>query len=161
MVRRFAGSFVVLAVYMFALAVSVFAQQQETRYSILMVGKPAGVQTSNVKPDGIREFAFEYNDRGRGPKITSRIRLDADGLPVSLETVGNDYLKAPVAETFSFENGAARWKNTAEAGEKRRVASATSGAYRSSSKTEAYTSRRRCIKASAFAREGRSRLSGK
>jgi imidazolonepropionase-like amidohydrolase len=123
MTRRFAGSFALLAVCISALAASVFAQR-ETRYSVLMLGKPAGVQTSNVKPDGSREFAFEYSDRGRGPKLTTSIRLDADGIPVSLNTVGNDYLKAPVAESFTFEKGVARWKNTAEAGEKRLAAGA-------------------------------------
>jgi imidazolonepropionase-like amidohydrolase len=93
--------------------------RQETRYTVLMVGKPAGFQTSTVKPDGAREFAYEYNDRGRGPKYRTTIKLDSAGLPVSLDTSGNDYLKAPVAETFTFENGVARWKNSAEAGEKR------------------------------------------
>src|SRR6266567_4164019 len=40
---------------------SVFGQQT-ARYSILMLGKPAGTQTSIVRPDGVREFAFEYTD---------------------------------------------------------------------------------------------------
>src|SRR4051812_16281263 len=116
--RRFVGLFVLLAVCLSALAASVFAQTG-TRYTVMLVGKNAGTQTSNVKPDGAREFAFEYSDRGRGPKLTTSIRLDADGIPVSLNTVGNDYLKAPVAESFTFENGVARWKNTAEADEKK------------------------------------------
>jgi Amidohydrolase family len=116
--KSLAGVFAALAFCMLAHPASAFAQQ-ETRYSVLMLGKPAGSQTSVVKPDGAREYAFEFSDRGRGPKLTTRIRLDAEAVPVSLETTGNDYLKAPVAETFSFENGVARWKNTAEAGERR------------------------------------------
>lgn len=125
MTRRFACLFAALAVCLFAQTASVCAQQQqETRYSVLMMGKPAGSQTSAVKADGAREFAFEFNDRGRGPKYTTSIRLDADGLPVSLETKGNDYLKAPVAESFTFEGGVARWKNSAEAGERRLAAKA-------------------------------------
>src|SRR3954471_10878488 len=97
---------------------SAFARQ-ETRYTVILVGKPAGFQTSTVRPDGAREFAYEYNDRGRGPKYKTTIKLDAAGLPVSLDTSDNDYLKAPVAETYAFENGVARWKNTSEAGEKK------------------------------------------
>jgi imidazolonepropionase-like amidohydrolase len=123
MTRRFVGSFAALCVCLFALASTAFAQQ-ETRYKVLMAGLPAGSQTSVVRADGAREFAFEFNDRGRGPKLTTSIRLDADGIPVSLNTVGNDYFKAPVAESFAFENGLARWKNTAEAGEKRPAARA-------------------------------------
>ncbi|MFL6284672.1 MAG: amidohydrolase family protein [Pyrinomonadaceae bacterium] len=123
MTRRFARLSALLAVLMFTLAASVFAQQ-ETRYSVLMMGKPAGVQTSAVKPDGARQFTFEFSDRGRGPKLTTSIKLDTGGLPVSLNTTGNDYLKAPVAESFTFADGVARWKNTAEAGEKKLTANA-------------------------------------
>jgi imidazolonepropionase-like amidohydrolase len=123
MTRRFARLSALLAVFMFTLAASVFAQQ-ETRYSVLMMGKPAGVQTSAVKSDGAREFTFEFSDRGRGPKLTTSIKLDSGGLPVSLNTTGNDYLKAPVVESFTFADGVARWKNTAEAGEKKLTSNA-------------------------------------
>jgi imidazolonepropionase-like amidohydrolase len=122
MKRLFAGLFAVLAACLLAPA-SAHARQ-ETRYTVLMVGKPAGSQTSTVRPDGAREFAFEFNDRGRGPKLKTTIKLDAGGLPVSLDTSGNDYLKAPVSETYAFEGGVARWKNGAEAGEKRLAANA-------------------------------------
>lgn len=123
MSRRPATLFSALAVCACALAASVFAQK-ETRYTVLLTGNTAGVQTSNVRPDGARELTYEYTDRGRGPKLTTTIKLDANGLPVSLDTTGHDYLKAPVAETFTFENGVARWKNTAESGEKRLTAHA-------------------------------------
>lgn len=93
--------------------------QQETRYTVVLTDQPAGVQTSSVKPDGVREFAFEYKDRGNGPKLTTRIKLDAAGLPISLETLGYDYSKAPVAESFTVADGVARRKNAAEAGEKK------------------------------------------
>lgn len=95
-------------------------QAQETaRYTVLMMGKPAGVQTTVVKPDGLREFAFEYNDRGRGPKLASRFKLDADGLPISVETTGNDYMKGPVTETLKVVDGVARWQSAAESGERK------------------------------------------
>lgn len=122
MKRLLAGLFAALAACLFAHAPA-FAQQ-ETRYTVILVGNRAGSQTSLVKPDGTRELAFEYNDRGRGPKYKTTIKLDAAGLPVSLDTSGNDYLKAPVAESYTFENGVARWKNSAEAGEKKLAANA-------------------------------------
>ena len=117
MKRLLAGLFAALAACLLAPAPA--HARQATRYTVILVGNPAGFQTSTVRPDGTREFTFEYNDRGRGPKYKTTIRLDAGGLPVSLDTSGNDYLKAPVAETFTFEGGVARWKNSAEAGEKR------------------------------------------
>src|SRR5688500_11602028 len=91
--------------------------QESARYTVLMMDKPAGAQTTVVKPDGLREFTFEYNDRGRGPKLTSRFKIDADGLPVSVETTGNDYMKGPVNETLKVVDGVARWDSAAESGE--------------------------------------------
>ena len=91
--------------------------QDETRYTVLIMSKVAGVQTSRVLPDGARELTFEFNDRGRGPKLTSRIKLDDASIPVFLQTQGVDYLKAPVDETFAIDNGRARWKSTAEKGD--------------------------------------------
>ncbi|MBL8268826.1 amidohydrolase family protein [Steroidobacter sp.] len=83
------------------------------------MGKPAGTQTSLVKPDGEREFSFEYSLRGYGPKLLSRVRTDAFGLPVSIETSGSNYLKMPVQERFSIADGTARWKNGEQVGERR------------------------------------------
>jgi imidazolonepropionase-like amidohydrolase len=62
---------------------------------------------------------FEFNDRGRGPKTHSVYVLDADGLPIDLQTAGNDYLKTPVSERFTMKDGVATWKNDAESGESR------------------------------------------
>ncbi len=122
MKRLLVGFFTALAACLLAHAPA--HAQEVTRYTVILVGNTAGFQTSTVRPDGAREFAFEYNDRGRGPKYKTTIKLDAQGLPVSLDTSGNDYLKAPVSETYTFEGGVARWKNPAEAGEKRLAANA-------------------------------------
>lgn len=93
--------------------------QEPVRYTVLMMDRPAGVQTSTVRADGAHEFTFEYNDRGRGPKLTSIVRLDARGVPTAVENSGHDYLKVPVAERFTLVDGLARWKNNAESGEKK------------------------------------------
>jgi imidazolonepropionase-like amidohydrolase len=95
------------------------AHAAEMRYTTLIMGNPAGVQTTTVQPDGSRDFTFEYNDRGRGPRLTSRMMLDADGVPTSVQTSGNDYLKAPVKETFSIRDGLARWQNDSENGQRK------------------------------------------
>ncbi|MGI8835084.1 MAG: hypothetical protein ACR2H4_00400 [Pyrinomonadaceae bacterium] len=110
MIRSFFRLAAISAVCLYPLAASVFAQQ-ETRYTVLMMGKPAGVQTSAAEPGGVREFTFEYNDRGRGPKIRQRLKLDSQGSPVSIEIAGNDYLKAPIAESLTIVDGIALPKN--------------------------------------------------
>src|SRR5260370_10229600 len=90
-----------------------------TRYRILCVGNPAGTQATAGAANGERRFEFEYTDRGRGPKLSTQMRLAKDGTPVSVETQGNDYLKSPVSERFSIETGRASWKNRSEQGEQK------------------------------------------
>src|SRR5580658_10968650 len=89
------------------------------RYSLLLMGTLAGQQAVWTASDGTLHIFFQFNDRGRGPKTTSILKLDANGIPVSEAVTGNDYLKSPVNETYSIEAGNARWKNTAEQGEKK------------------------------------------
>src|SRR6202140_1268712 len=94
------------------------------RYSFLMTGNPAGQKAVWAAPDGTLHIFFQFNDRGRGPKTTSVLKLDANGLPISEVITGNDYLKSPVNENYSLEAGTARWKNDDEQGEKKISASA-------------------------------------
>src|SRR5208282_3074931 len=61
----------------------------------------------------------QFNDRGRGPKTTSILKLDANGIPLSEAITGNNYLKSAVTENYSLEAGTARWKNDTEQGEKK------------------------------------------
>ena len=65
-------------------------------------------------PDGaIHEF-FQFNDRGRGPKIYTTYHLDGDGLIVTEGSKGNDYMKNPVEEKFALTSSEAVWKNQSE-----------------------------------------------
>ena len=88
------------------------------RYAVVLAGNRAGYLTSCDLPDGAREELFAFNDRGRGPKTLTRVRRDARGLPLSVATKGNDYLKGPVEERFSRAGGRATWTNKAEHGER-------------------------------------------
>ena len=88
-------------------------------YSMLLMGTLAGQQAVWTASDGTLHIFFQFNDRGRGPKTTSILKLGANGIPVSEVVTGNDYLKSPVDENYSLESGTARWKNTAEQGEKK------------------------------------------
>jgi imidazolonepropionase-like amidohydrolase len=89
------------------------------RYSFIMMGNLAGQQAVWTAPDATLHVFFQFNDRGRGPKTTSILKLDANGVPVSEVITGNDYLKSPVNENYSLEAGEARWKNDDEQGEKK------------------------------------------
>lgn len=87
----------------------------ERRATVLMVGKAAGTETY-VQQGDEHIARFSYNDRGRGPSVEARWRLDARQIPVRLKITGSDYLKAPVDEWYANERGVANWKSAAEQG---------------------------------------------
>jgi hypothetical protein len=90
---------------------------QTLRYTISSNGVIAGSEVDTFTPDGRVESTFEFNDRGRGPKVKAVYQLDASGMPTKIDETGNDYLKAPVEEHFEVKDGVARWKSTSEHGE--------------------------------------------
>src|SRR6202158_1338173 len=62
---------------------------------------PSGQDAIWQSKDGtIHEF-FQFNDRGRGPKIYTTYRLDANGLIASADSPGMDYMESSVHEHFS------------------------------------------------------------
>jgi imidazolonepropionase-like amidohydrolase len=87
-------------------------------YSVLLMGNPAGQQAVWTAPDGSHHIFFQFNDRGRGPELTSVLQLDPKGIPVSESVTGHDYLKSPVHESYSRASGVAHWKSEYETGEK-------------------------------------------
>jgi dihydroorotase-like cyclic amidohydrolase len=92
------------------------AAESTRRYTVLMAGNKAGVQTVQTAGDQVT-VDFEFTDRGRGPKTRTVMHLGENGQPARITTTGNDYLKQQIEERFSVESGVARWKNTAENGE--------------------------------------------
>ena len=102
------------------------APGQIDRWQILIQGNPAGEMTRRVEAaagggPATEVWTYTFNDRGRGPKLETRLVLGDDGLPVSVETTGHDYLKVPVEERFSRTiaegGGRARWKSSSEEGD--------------------------------------------
>src|SRR5262245_32333409 len=75
-------AFLVLFLAAFSLAA---ADPQEVRYGFLFAGNRAGEAVSRVEAGGERVYTFEFNDRGRGPKTSTRVRLDGNGLPTFVE----------------------------------------------------------------------------
>jgi imidazolonepropionase-like amidohydrolase len=88
---------------------------KDATVSMVLTDKtPAGQDAVWRSPDGtIHEF-FQFNDRGRGPKIYTVYRLDAQGLIASEESTGVDYMKKSVKEQFSLLSGTATWTNQSE-----------------------------------------------
>src|SRR5688572_28178266 len=87
-------------------------------YRVLMLGNPAG-QQAVWDADGKRHVFFQFNDRGRGPRLDTVYELRADGAPSSLTIAGNDYMKHAVDERLETgrERGGVYWKSAAEQGD--------------------------------------------
>src|ERR1700748_3523221 len=100
------------------LTLSAFAADspKTIRYTIRMAGNVAGSEVDSYFPDGHVESAFEYNDRGRGPKITARYELRPDGLISRSSVTGQDYLHASVDEQFTLTKDVGKWTSKAEKG---------------------------------------------
>jgi len=83
---------------------------------ILIQGNKQGSQTVATEADGSVRSEYSYNDRGRGDHIVATWKVDAAGIPIQYSGSGNDYMKAPVEEHFTLEDGNATWKNRTEQG---------------------------------------------
>lgn len=115
MYRRIAAFFVLMLGAIRVFAVDAKAPQT-LRYTIVSNGKVTGSEVDTFGPNHQIDCAFEFNDRGRGPKVTARYVVDKDGMPVRLDISGNDYFKAKVDEHRSSEAGRAHWQSTSEKG---------------------------------------------
>ncbi len=92
--------------------------QEAIEYTVLSGGNPAGFQKTKVISKTEYSIEYEFNDRGRGPKLSASIILNPNGVPISTQNTGNNYYKSAVSETFKVENDKANWKNSAEEGTK-------------------------------------------
>lgn len=86
-------------------------------YDWLTAGEVSGSHVLVIREDGMRLADFEFNDRGRGPKIHEESRVDRTGMLASLQINGHSYMGAPVDENFERKEELARWKSTLESGE--------------------------------------------
>lgn len=83
-------------------------------------GGGAGTGTDGEEGGALRRetWTFTFNDRGRGPDLTTRLTLGPDGFPLTVETEGHDYFKVPVEERFRREGPTVRWRNSHETEER-------------------------------------------
>ncbi len=95
------------------------AAPDTTRYIILQAGNPAGSELAVRNLDGSLYFLEEYNDRGRGPRLETRITLTPAGMFQTLAITGHDYWKQPVDERFALRGDSAEWSSSLEKGRRR------------------------------------------
>src|SRR5437867_2706332 len=90
------------------------APSDTIRYIILQAGNPAGSELAVRHPDGSLYFFEEYNDRGRGPRLETRITLTPTGMLKTVSITGHDYWKQPVDERFTLRGDTAEWSSSIE-----------------------------------------------
>ena len=110
--------FLLLVIVISSLFSSTSDSSSPLQYTVLSGGNPAGFLSINEVTGSEFQISYEYNDRGRGPKLSTHIVLNEKGVPVGIENTGNNYFKTPITETFKVKGTKAAWKNEAEQGEK-------------------------------------------
>jgi hypothetical protein len=114
----------ILALALALAGLSGIAHSAETIKYLALVdgGKQAGQQEVVKGDDGKVRVDFIFKDNGRGPELKEEYSLAPDGTFLTYSVKGSSTFGAPVDESFVIENGVARWKSTADAGEQPAVA---------------------------------------
>ena len=92
------------------------AASQTTRYSVLVQGKAAGAQTTQVADDGSVAVHFSYRDNGRGPDLDEQYRLAKDRTFLRYTAKGKSTFGAPIDDTFLRDGARVEWKSLADRG---------------------------------------------
>ena len=87
------------------------------RYVVLSNKHAAGAEVDHFDAQGGVEVDYEFNDRGRGPKVHGHYQFGDDHFPRRTDLSGVNYLKAPVDEHFETTATGARWRSVVEKGE--------------------------------------------
>ena len=93
-----------------------FSQTDTIRHNVVRLGKIVGKHLSWKNGPNEHYYYYEFNDRGRGPAVTSYSKTDAKGNIILQQISGIDYFKTKVNERFEVKAGKATWKNKFENG---------------------------------------------
>ncbi len=90
------------------------AQQQ--RFTLVTSAGPIGTLTVTENGRSV-DNDYRVDDNGRGSKLREHVDLGPDGLPRRWEIQGTSWFGAPVKETFTVENGRAKWTSLDDSGD--------------------------------------------
>jgi len=79
-------------------------------------GTPAGESTVVRTGDGKVTVESFIHWNNREYTVNAELQLDANGMPVAQRITGISPFRAPIDETFAFENGVATWSTAGESG---------------------------------------------
>jgi hypothetical protein len=122
-ILRAAGSIAgrwLLGLAVLSAASTTFAADTVRYVALVDGGKNAGHQVVTRGDDGVTHVDFIFKDNGRGPELKEQYTLAADGTFASYQLHGTSTFGAPVDESFSRDDGRARWKSLSDHGEQAR-----------------------------------------
>jgi hypothetical protein len=90
----------------------------EVKRVVIYSTRKSGKSTMSTSADGTIRTSLFVLQNGRGPRVDATLRLAADGTIASLSATGRHEMGTKVAETFTLEDGRARWKSEEEQGER-------------------------------------------
>ena len=80
------------------ITINSISQTDTIRHNVIRLGKIVGKHLSWKTGANDHFYYFEFNDRGRGPSVTSHSKTDSKGNIIFQEISGVDYFKTKVDE---------------------------------------------------------------
>lgn len=112
---RLLSLFSLSTVLVFSLSVNA---TERVRHVILFDGgKQGGEQVVETADDGWVNVTFTYKDNGRGPEISERYRLAADGGFAEYQATGKTMFGSEIKDDMLREGNKVKWVSTSEKGE--------------------------------------------
>lgn len=101
------------------------SEDGENRLVVVSNGEIVGHLVSRQQASSV-DIDYYVDNNGRGPKIKETIDIDSRGYPLTWTINGSSLFGADVSESYSWDDGVARWSAQADSG---RVDSATPAMY--------------------------------
>ena len=94
-----------------AALLSTAASAETHQYRVLFGGDDVGgleVETAG----NTSNIEFDYKQNGRGPTITEKVEVDAEGIPTNWTITGRTTFGNPVNESYACNDGKASWQDS-------------------------------------------------
>ena len=94
-----------------AALLSTAASAETHQYRVLFGGDDVGgleVETAG----NTSNIEFDYKQNGRGPTITEKVEVDAEGIPTNWTITGRTTFGNPVNESYACTDGKASWQDS-------------------------------------------------
>ncbi len=107
-----------LSLLLLACSAGVAQAAATTDYDIVFSGQLSGKQTTSVANGGRITTTMSYRNNGRGPDLSERIVVAADGTYASYRVTGTSTFGSKIDESYRREGDRVRWHSSADRGDR-------------------------------------------